>query len=298
MTEKNAPKGHGAPTLTNAIDRYSWAEIKQRYQPEYVSALKPVVITDAFDQWPARTKWTPEFFRERHFDTPIVVDRKPLKLGELIDMVAASTPASPAPYLKNHRVEALPAELIGDISPSPQCIAPNWLDSRLFVSRNSLKATEFYFGGAGAKFPFLHYDVWHLHAFLMQVYGVKEYVAFAPSETRYMYPLQRARDNVSAVDSIDEPDTARFPLFQEARGYRFKLYPGETLFIPAGWWHTARILSTSITISVNGANSANWRAFVHDVVREQASRSTFRPVVTWAYLSAFDFAMRLLESVA
>lgn len=298
VTQKNALKDQGAPTMTDAIDRHSWTEIKHRYQRDHMSALKPVIITDAFEQWPARTKWTPEFFRRRYFDTPIVVDGKPLKLGELVDLVAASTPTSPAPYLKNHKVETLPAELLDDISPSPRCIAPNWLDSRLFASRNSLKATEFYFGGAGAKFPFLHYDVWHLHAFLMQVYGVKEYVAFAPSETRYMYPLPGAQENVSAVNSIDEPDVARFPLFQKARGYRFKLYPGETLFIPAGWWHTARILSTSITISVNGANKANWTAFTRDVVREQASRSKLRSAVTWAYLSTFDFAMRLLEVLA
>ncbi len=45
---------------------------------------------------------------------------------------------------------------------------------------------------------------------------------------------------------------------------RFLLHSGETLYVPSGWWRSARILEPSITVSVTGANRANWRGYRAD----------------------------------
>ena len=37
--------------------------------------------------------------------------------------------------------------------------------------------------------------------------------------------------------------------------------PGDVLFIPERWWHTAESLSTSITLSGNWVERSNWEAF-------------------------------------
>ena len=57
------------------------------------------------------------------------------------------------------------------------------LGSPLFHDREATTAIELYIGGEGASFPVLHYDGMHTHAFLMQLYGTKEYVAFAPQQS-------------------------------------------------------------------------------------------------------------------
>ena len=135
------------------------------------------------------------------------------------------------------------------------------------------RSFELYIGGTGAKFPVLHYDVLHLHAFLMQLYGEKEYLAYAPDQLKYMYRGEGVQENKSMVTDPEAPDLRKFPEFARAQGVRFKLLPGETLFVPCGWWHTAKILSTSITVSINGVSRTNWQDFRQDLTEESFRES-------------------------
>jgi cupin-like protein len=111
---------------------------------------------------------------------------------------------------------------------------PNWLDPHNGMRVPDLP--ELYIGGEGARFPVLHYDGLHTHAFLMQIQGVKEYIAFAPDQTPYTYSRSGpGQPNISEINDIENWDTNRFALFGNAKGIRFTLHPGETLFIrPAG----------------------------------------------------------------
>jgi hypothetical protein len=85
----------------------------------------------------------------------------------------------------------------------------------------------------------------------------------------------------------------RFPKFSGASGFRFKLYPGETLFVPSGWWHTARILSPSITVSINGANAANWKDFRRDFCQSYWAGHKAKSVVGSVYLGVIGTMMRI-----
>jgi len=274
------------PTFTESIDRHNWSELgASRYLHEYITPLRPVVISGAFDNWPARNKWTLDFFKQHYPDLPLQIKQGPkLTMAELISAVELSTPSKPAPYLRNYLVSQLPTELQADIAPMPACTRPNWLESPLINFRWSLTFTELYIGGAGAKFPVLHYDGLHTHAFLMQLQGVKEYIAFAPDQTPLMYRQSADDRNLSNVDNVETPDLTRFPLFPQARGIRFKLHPGETLFVPSGWWHTARILTPSITVSINGANHANWSIFRSDFCKDRIAGPRFKALLVALYL--------------
>ena len=218
-----------------------------------------MILTDAISHWRAMGRWSPQFFKEEYADLEVEVDGETMALGDLIDRVEASTDDNPAPYLRNQVLAEWPPELTADVSPMPDCTRPNWLESRLFPTGKKLSSVEVYIGGQGAQFPVLHYDGLHTHAFLMQLYGDKEYIAFSPEQTRYLYPTTGTEANKSRIHDIHHPDLASFPLFEQAEGVRFQLHPGETLFVPAGWWHTARILSPSVTVSINGVNGANGR---------------------------------------
>jgi hypothetical protein len=158
---------------------------------------------------------------------------------------------------------------------------------------------EAYIGGAGASFPMLHYDGVHTHAFLMQIEGVKEYIALPPNQEPFVYPRAGRWRNQSCVD-VGNPDFERHPLFAYATGSRFELHPGETLFVPAGWWHTARILTPSITVSTNCVNAANWSSFVDDYCRQSLPvpgyqrSSGLKRFVLRSYLQAFMHLQLLL----
>jgi histone arginine demethylase JMJD6 len=285
------------PTFTDRIDRHEWSTIDRvRYVREYLLPLNPVIITGAFDHWPARKKWSLDFFQERYGNLHLEVEGRTLSMAALIEEVRRSTPESPAPYLRNHAVRNLPPDLRRDIDRMPECTNPNWLDTWFLKLWKDWKYVELYIGGTGARFPVLHYDGSHTHAFLMQLQGVKEYIAFPPQQNSLMYAGSgRYDENQSAIDNVESPDLTKFPLFADAHGMRFTLHPGETLFVPAGWWHTARILSPSITISVNGANAANWGNFAGDVCRINWAGNKVKQAIGSAYLWLAGRLARLTE---
>ena len=224
---------------------------------QYLRPLKPVILTDAIDEWPARHRWTFEFFRERYGARQITIDGRELFLSDLIEAVQRSTRANPAPYFRNVLLATWAPELLADIDPLPPYTRPNWLDTRLLPDHQSLVAIELYIGGAGAAFPMLHYDNLHTHAFLMQLRGVKEYVFYAPGDGRFLYPRHGSESNKSAIDDVERPNLGQFPLFARASATRCRLNAGEMLFVPAGWWHTARIVEPSITVSAMSFATSN-----------------------------------------
>ena len=258
--------------LTDQIDRRA-SLTREQFAREYLNPLRPVILTDALSHWRALGRWTPQYFKENYGGLQIDIDGETMPLRDLIDRIESSTSENPAPYLRNQALAEWPPELADEVTPMPECTQPNWLESRFFPSRHPLSSVEVYIGGEGARFPTLHYDNWHTHAFLMQLYGDKEYLAFSADQTAFMYPRDGLARNTSRIDDVLEPDPAEFPLFDQAEGLRFQLHPGETLFVPAGWWHTARILGPSVTVSVNGLNRANSAAFRNDYCAHIARRS-------------------------
>ena len=257
--------------LTDQIDRRAGLT-PDRFEREYLRPLRPVILTDAISQWRALGRWSPQFFKEEYGGLEVEVDGEAMALGDLIDRIEASTDDNPAPYLRNQALAEWPPELSADVFPMPVCTQPNWLESRVFPKGEQISAVEVYIGGQGAQFPILHYDGLHTHAFLMQLYGDKEYIAFSPEQTRFMYPQGDIEANKSRVDDVLNPDLAAFPLFDQVEGLRFPLHPGETLFVPSGWWHTARIVSPSVTVSINSVNRANAALFRRDYCEALAQR--------------------------
>lgn len=269
------------------------------FATEYVRPNKPVVISDALQGWPAVGKWTPEFFRDRYSDKEFTIDGQTHRLGEFVDLVLNSSRENPAPYLRNEVLREKFPELVADINPRLKYFGPNWM-ARRFRSREINKELhrgaeiEFYLGGNGRGFPVLHWDGLHTHAFLMQIYGRKQFFVFGPDQTPFLYPQENSR-NVSLVKDIENPDLERFPLFANARSTTFVLEPGEMLFIPSGWWHTTRMLSPSISLSINTADRSNWRELAADLIRRKGGLAATRRAL---YLHATFFLNLLADFIS
>ena len=252
---------------------------------EYMLPRRPVVLTDALDGWPALGKWTPEFFGEGWPDKTFEMDGKSWCLADFVAAVLASDPAAPAPYLRNQVLREHFPELWDDIRPDLPYFMPNWMRRpfRNAVFRDLFhrgSAIELYIGGNGRGFPILHWDGYHTHAFLMQIYGRKEFYVYGPEQTKYLYPREDC-PNLSHCADIKNVDLQKYPLFAKAQPAVFVLEPGETLFIPSGWWHTTQMLSPSISLSCNVGNSTNWSDMRHDLV---ANSSTLNRIKGSAYL--------------
>lgn len=106
----------------------------------------------------------------------------------------------------------------------------------------------------------MHYDLDMKHVFHTVLHGKKRVVLFENGQSKNLYPHPF---NTRSYVDIDNPDFHRFPLLKNAKGYEAMIYPGETLFIPSGYWHhmvyeeggyavTVRCPSTSMAKRLRG----------------------------------------------
>ena len=263
---------HGAYTVDRRAN-LTYLEFAQAY----LYANRPVVITDALARWKALERWSPEFFARQFGDRKIdfgegskakyAESQRPdgWTMAQFVDKVLQSSDEDPAPYFRNRILYEEFPSLKDDVQPMPEYFQPNWLPERyLFkgfgASMNRAAAIELYIGGTGGRFPTLHYDHAATHAFLMQVYGLKEFILYSPDQDRYLYPSPQKK-NISLVN-VEHPDLEKFPLFKHAQASTLILNPGEMLFIPSHWWHTTKMLTPCISVSANSVNASNWSALI------------------------------------
>lgn len=284
-TERSAGKNKAIPTR----EGLSYKE----FTHEYLFPNRPVILTDGIKNWPALGKWTPDFFRT-HYPTKkinVKYDRAYL-VPEFIDLVERSDPARPAPYFRNEQVREVFPELLEDLKPEPCYIQPNWLKGPLYPTAG--REAEIYIGGAGRSFPVLHYDANSTHAFLAQIHGDKEAILFSPDETHLMYAREQTRHQ-SHITDVSKVDLKKFPLFAQATAYTAVLKPGHLLFIPSRWWHSARMLSTSITVSYNVANRSNWKGLKDEVLHHASFGHPLRKPAYATYLTLLGWAKTVAD---
>ncbi|GAB3784952.1 cupin-like domain-containing protein [Spirosoma horti] len=268
----------------------------EEFANEHLFANYPVVIGDACEAWSAKNKFTPQFFKERYSDREVIIAGQPYNFGDYIDWMLTGTEENPAPYPCTLQVERDYPELLPDVLPRLKYAQPDRIQSKLLPNRllSGANTLEIFFGSPGAQFPYVHYDYMSLHAYITQLYGHKEFTVIPPDQTPYVYPKP---DNtwVSEVDDIRNPDLEKYPLFAKATPVTFVVGPGETLFIPCGWWHTARSLTPTISVALDCLNASNWKNFMQEVDTNMSQRRPALAKAVQTYLSVLGSVLGTFE---
>ncbi|MFI4970971.1 MAG: cupin-like domain-containing protein, partial [Lysobacterales bacterium] len=237
-------------------------------------------------------RFTPDFFRREFADRPVRIRGRNYRLGEVIAMQQASSAENPAPYpctLSDC------SGLIRDVTPRFACSLPNRHTSALMPRHvfDLVNHLEIFFGGPGGEFPYLHYDMLRMHAWIAQVHGDKEFTLYERGQEELLY-VNPQMPWVSTVDDLH--DAARYPLLRKARRHVVALHAGEALFIPCGTWHTARCLSMNITVAFDQLESTNWSEFVSEVAfEERRNGHALRAIALRAYLGLLGAWLTLAE---
>lgn len=224
----------------------------------YVSGCRPLVITGLARDWPALQRWTPQALAQTYGHLPVAVQRRRHgdpgyeqnkdqhrsiePLGEFIASVLASGPSNDMYMTANDEVLRRPefAPLLNDIGNLPP-----------WCSRAALPgACSLWLGPAGTVTP-LHHDT--LMLFHTQILGRKRWQLISPLELPKLYNRQRV---FSPVDP-GQPDLARFPAFAGVKVLDVVVEPGETMFLPLGWWHQVSSLDVSVSFSFTNVNFPN-----------------------------------------
>ena len=269
---------------TMLVDRRSGLT-HHEFVNEYRDQGKPVILTDISKIWPASTKFSPDYFQENFGEREVEISGRAYKLSEFIDILKNSTKDNPAPYPFKLNVRGDFSDLAPDISPRPSIAQPDRTRSQLIPKRllNGLEDLEVFIGGPGGNFPYLHYDYLGLYAFINQLYGEKEFTLFPPEQQKYLYPKKDSPWQ-SDIENHHQPDLKKYPLFANATPTTVKISAGETIFIPCGWYHTARSLTLTISIAFDQLCQSNWQFFMNECYISRGNNS-LKSKLLYTYLA-------------
>jgi hypothetical protein len=234
-----------------------------------ICGSRPLVLTDAARDWPAMSRWSPADLKARfgHLDIEIQAERnadpryeenklqhrQTARLADFVDRVLAGGPTNDYYMTANNEALRRPefAPLLQDIGTlHPIC-------DRAELPRLS----SFWFGPAGTNTPLHHDTLMLLHT---QVVGRKRWRFISPLETPKLYNF----NNVFSPIDIDRPDLVRYPLFAQVKVLEVIAEPGDTVFLPLGWWHQVSSLDVSLSFSYSNLAVPNHYSFqnpdIHD----------------------------------
>jgi hypothetical protein len=222
----------------------------EQFAEEYLNPLKPVVFTDLMDAWPAKNRWTLDFFKNTygHLEVPVYSANysKPGKGYMEPDKIMSfrsfletmeQGPTDLRMFLFNIFRHA--PELCHDFS--THTIMSGFIKQFPFM----------FFGGQGSHVA-LHYDIDMAHVFLNQIHGRKRVVLFSHEQSRNLY--QHPYTVASYID-VNNPDYVKYPALRNVEGYDVMLQPGETLFMPSGYWHYIEYTDFGYSISLRSMST-------------------------------------------
>jgi Cupin-like domain len=232
---------------------------------DFVAASRPLVLTGMAADWPALRRWTPAQLRE-HFGNVVVevqsgragdpefernklLLRREMTVAELVDRVLDGS-GNDLYLTANNQALKRPglAPLLADIGS-----LPGWVDRAGLPG-----AALLWFGAAGTLTPLHHDTLMLLHT---QIVGRKRWRLASPLQTHRLY---NSRSVFSPVD-LAAPDLKRFPKAADVQVLDVVVGPGETLFVPLGWWHQVEALDLSLSISFTNFDVPNGFSWHHPV---------------------------------
>jgi lysine-specific demethylase 8 len=224
----------------------------------YVKPQRPVIITGAMEDWPARRLWSADHLAARFGDRRVPV-------AGVAGKRVINDPAAGIPY----RDEPL-GDFIEQLRTAPTIngYAMILLGETLTELRDDVRTPSF-----APRAPWSIYKLWlsaaetrsPLHMDLpdnlfAQVVGRKRVKLYSPRQEWKLYrnaPWSQM-PQVSRVDA-EEPDFARYPRFAGACPLHCVLEPGELLYIPHFWWHQVRSMEFSISVNYWWATGWVWQ---------------------------------------
>ena len=223
------------------------------FKKNYYDTMKPLIIKGLAKHWPAYNKWNWDYFKQivgkvkvglynnikSDAYTPINTADDYKTFGEYIDMIKEG-PAGWRIFLFNIFQHA--PQLTKDFT---------WPEH---LMKGFVKRYPMLFVGGATSITHMHFDIDVSHILHTQFLGRKRVLLF-PNEEQYKL-YRKPFEVLSLVDFSNyhegngTPDYAAFPAVKFAKGYEVILEHGDTLFMPAGYWHHMEYLDSGFAMSL------------------------------------------------
>lgn len=273
---------------------------RENFKNNYLDKRKPLVIKGLTNDWPAREKWSTEYFKEIAGDIEVkLVDNSKadpakvinasiasMKFGEYLDLIKRE-PTELRIFFFNlfkHR-----PELVNDVK-VPKDLMGGFIESM----------PAMFFGGSKA-ITFLHYDIDLPHLFHTHFGGRKHIILFDNKWKKRLYCVPNTTYALEDYD-VANPDFEKFPALKGVEGYEVFLEHGDTLFMPTGMWHWMRYIDGSFSLTLRAWDSSItrkmasvWSLFMHGAI-DSAVKVVFKGhYAKWREKLAFKIAEKELK---
>ena len=226
------------------------------FRANYLPANLPLVISGCIEHWPARKNWNLDYFIRNFGSKSLRFSGREWTIREFAE--ALKRGEKPAPYLKEVKLDEQFPEIgpdIGDL----RFTRNNLLNSSFLP--NSMRIHKgiraLFIGGAGSSFGTLHWDYSYLQVYISQIVGVKDFIIYSPEDTPCLYPNPKY-PNKSLIADFNDFDVEAYPDVKRAKPIKLTIGEGDTLFIPAGWWHATQMRDLSISVAESALDTSNW----------------------------------------
>ena len=222
----------------------------ERFFEEYYFANRPVKIRGFAARWQDFSSWSVPrlldrfgdadveimFGRDSHADYDENVERTRRKLAfrDFVTMLEAAEGSTTNNFYlaaRNLALRSTFGPLVDELEPLPGFLTPH-----------EASYLNFWIGPAGTVTK-LHHDL--SNVFFMQLFGSKRITLVPPCDT----PLVYNKEGVIAEVDAERPDYKKQPLFAGATTVSVTVDAGDAIFLPVGWWHHVRSLSTSVSLT-------------------------------------------------
>ncbi len=263
-----------------------------QFVENYIKPGLPVVLKNASASWKTNRELGPDFFRE-HFGQHTTTHKdKVYSMSEILDITEKSTFEKPAPYPISFEIRSKLPELLAILHPIHMNYAfPNWFMSRLLPYGRYGNDMHIYIGGAGNQYA-LHKDLYHTNAWITQLYGEKEFIAFPRDQEDLLYA-----EGISTRSPINilKPDYEKYPKYKQATPLRVVLQPGETIYIPNGIWHTTVASGHNISLVLEQLNSNNYKAWKKDIYDYGIKKNKAKAIIQYSFANVVGSLCKLNE---
>lgn len=115
------------------------------------------------------------------------------------------------------------------------------------------------FVGGATSITHMHFDIDLSHILHTQFVGRKKVLLFPYQEQHKLYrkPFEvLSMADFSHYGENGKPDYNKFPALKLAQGYEVILNHGDTLFMPAGYWHHMEYLDSGFAMSLRALQAS------------------------------------------
>jgi peptidyl-lysine (3S)-dioxygenase / protease len=230
----------------------------EEFNRQYVAANRPVILKGGATRWSHR--WTPEILKERFGDRILPADGNQLfqnnkishslRFGDILDSIISGSLEYRVRVATQNLLKTVP-ELAEDLE--REDYFQDWFPG-------AGKQVSTFWISPPNNTTVMHHDT-YIENLNAQIHGRKTFVMIPPSDTRRVYPHFMSESPINPW----QVDTGKFPAFADASVQEGTLEPGDVLYIPQFWWHTAKALEPTInvTFAKKATRSSMTRVLMH-----------------------------------